>query len=202
MVIKEIFGVVALIITLVSCLPYLRDIFARKTTPHIYSWLIWAILQVVATIAILRENSFWSAIGVASAGLVSLIVFLLSFKYGTKNITLFDTVCLVGALIAIAFWIFANNVFVSIILVTLIDFIAFLPTYRKGFEEPYSETISLFIFSAISNLFSLLSINHYSIISSLYVASLIATNTIFVIIVLSRRNILKIKTYKNRYGGV
>jgi len=194
MVIKEIFGLIALIIAFISFFPYLKDIFAKKTTPHIYSWLIWAILQTVATVAILRENSFWSAIGVASLGLVSLTVFLLSFKYGTKNITLFDTACLAGALIAISFWIFANNVFVSIILITIIDFIAFLPTYRKGYEEPYSETIFLFICSAISNLFSFLSITHYSIVSSLYVSSLVLTNMMFVIMVLLRRNILKAKS--------
>ena len=194
MVLKEIFGLLALIIAIISFFPYLKDIFARKTTPHIYSWLIWAILQTVATVAILRENSFWSAIGVASLGLVSLTVFLLSFKYGTKNITLFDTACLAGALIAISFWIFANNVFVSIILITIIDFIAFLPTYRKGYEEPYSETIFLFICSAISNLFSFLSITHYSIVSSLYVSSLVLTNMMFVIMVLLRRNILKAKS--------
>ncbi|MFA6408420.1 MAG: hypothetical protein WCW36_03070 [Candidatus Paceibacterota bacterium] len=183
----QFFGTLSVVVAVISFYPYLRDILARKTTPHIYSWLVWTILQVTATAAILRENSFWSAAGVLSLGLVSLIVFLLSFKYGTKNITVFDTVCLIGAFIAISVWIFTSNVTLSIILVTIIDLIAFLPTFRKAFEEPHSETIFLYICSAISNLFSVLSITHYSVESTLYVASLVATNTVFVSMVLVKR---------------
>lgn len=191
MTFKILFGILAPLIAFVSFFPYIKDVLARKTTPHIYSWLVWAILQTAATIAILRTNSLWSAFGVAILGLVSTIVFLLSFKYGTKNITLFDTVCLFGAFVALAFWIFAHNVTLSMILVTIIDFVAFLPTYRKGYKEPYSETIFLYICSALSNLFSFLSITHYSIESSLYVASLVVANAVFVAIVVTRRNTLK-----------
>lgn len=155
-----------------------------------YSWLVWTILQATATIAILRENLFWSALGVAALGLVSGVVFLLSFKYGTKNITMFDTACLIGALIAIGVWVFAHDVTLSIVLITVIDFIGFLPTYRKGYEEPHSETLFLYVCSAFSNFFSLLSITQYSIASSLYVTSLVVSNVIFVSIVLTRRNTL------------
>ncbi len=185
--IKITFGVLSFVIALISFGPYIKDVLARKTTPHIYSWLVWAILQAAATIAILRENTFWSALGVAALGLVSLIVFLLSFKFGTKKITTFDTICLIGALVAIGVWIFAHDVLLSIILITIIDFIGFLPTYRKGYDEPYSETLFLFICSAISNLFSVFSITNYSVESSLYVASLVLSNMIFVSIVLIRR---------------
>lgn len=189
--IKVFFGILSPLIAFVSFFPYIKDVLARKTTPHLYSWLIWAILQTMATIAILRMNSLWSAIGVATLGLVSVIVFLLSFKYGTKNITVFDKICLFGALLAIAIWMFADNVTLSIILISIIDLVAFLPTYRKGYEEPHSETIFLYMCSALSNLFSLLSITRYSIESSLYVSSLIVTNIIFVSLVLTRRGVLK-----------
>jgi hypothetical protein len=187
MVLKEIFGLLALIIAIISFFPYLKDIFARKTTPHIYSWLVWAILQMTAAVAILQQNSFYSALGVIGLGLVSLTVFILSFKYGTKNITSFDTACLIGAFITIGIWIFTNNATISIILVTIIDFIGFLPTYRKVCQEPHSETLFLYIMSVFSNFFSLLSITTYSIESSLYVGSLVITNIAMVGITLVRR---------------
>lgn len=184
---KPLFGTLSVIIALVSFIPYIKDVFARKTTPHIYSWLVWTILQALATIAILRENSWWSGLGVGCVGLVSLVVFLFSFKYGTKNITFFDTVCLIGALIAISVWVFIHNITLSVILVTIIDFVAFLPTFRKAYQEPHSETAILYVCSGLSNLFSLLSISHHSIASTLYVASLIVTNFLFVGLVLIRR---------------
>jgi hypothetical protein len=183
----QIFAVIAVGIAVISFFPYLRDILARKTTPHIYSWLIWAILQMTAAVAIFSENSFWSAAGTTAIGLVSVLVFLLSFKYGTKNITSFDTLCLVGALVAIGVWVFTQNIALSVILVTAIDFVGFLPTFRKAFEEPWSETVFLYACSGLSNFFSLFSITHYSIESTLYVASLVITNAAFVILVLLRR---------------
>ena len=179
----------------VSFSPYLRDIFSRKTTPHIYSWLVWTILQMTAAVAILQQNSFYSALGVIGLGLVSLVVFILSFRYGTKNITFFDKLCLIGALISIGIWIFTENATISIILVSIIDFIGFLPTYRKVYQEPYSETLFLYILSGLSNFFSLLSITVYSIESSLYVGSLVITNIIMVCITLIRR-----KNYGNTKG--
>ncbi len=183
----QFFSVLAVGIALLSFFPYLRDIFARETTPHIYSWLIWAVLQGTAALAILKNNTLWSAAGTAAIGLVSVAVFLLSFRYGTKNITRFDTACLLGALVAICVWIFLENVTLSIVLVTLIDFAAFLPTFRKAWEEPYSETVFLYVCSGLSNLFSLFAITHHSLESSLYVSSLVVTNAAFVSAVLFRR---------------
>jgi len=184
---KELFGILSFALAFISFFPYLRDIFSKKTTPHIYSWLVWAILQMTAAVAILQQNSFYSALGVIGLGLVSLTVFILSFKYGTKNITSFDTTCLIGAFIAIGFWIFTKNAAISIILVAIIDFIGFLPTYRKVYQEPYSETLFLYVMSGLSNFFSLLSITTYSIESSLYVGSLVVTNAVMVGITLIRR---------------
>ncbi len=149
---------------------------------------MWTIIQTLSTIAILRENTYWSALGVAALGAVSFIVFLLSFKYGTKNITRLDTMCLIGALAAIGIWIFAHNVLLSVVLVTVIDFVGFIPTYRKVYEEPYSETVFLYVCSGLSNLFSLLALTVYSVESSLYVASLIVSNTLMVSIVAARRS--------------
>ncbi|MEK7463586.1 MAG: hypothetical protein AAB610_00480 [Patescibacteria group bacterium] len=184
---KPFFGTLSVIIAIISFVPYIKDVLARKTTPHIYSWLVWTILQALATIAILKENPWWSGLGVGSVGLVSLVVFLFSFKYGTKNITIFDTVCLIGALAAISVWIFIHDITLSVILVTIIDFVAFLPTFRKAYQEPHSETIILYVCSGLSNIFSLLSISHHSVSSTLYVASLIVTNFLFVGLVLMRR---------------
>ena len=187
MLLKQIFGSLSLAIALISFIPYIRDIFAGKTTPHAYSWFIWTVLQAIAAGAILRENFFWSAAGVAGTGFVSLLVFLLSLKYGTKNITVFDSLMLSGALVSIVIWIFADNIRLSVILISVIDFIGFLPTYRKGYEEPYSETMTLYVCSFLANIFVFLSIQVYSIESSLYVGSLILTNLIFVSILFTRR---------------
>jgi hypothetical protein len=188
--IKAILGTVSTILAILSFIPYMKDIFSRKTTPHIYSWLIWSILQITAVIAMVIDGAKYGALGLGMGALVSISVFLLAFKYGTKNITRFDTFCLIGALIAIAVWIFLDNILLSMVLITLIDFVGFLPTYRKSYEDPHSETAVLYAMSGIANLFAFLAISNYTIVTSLYVASLVLTNAICVLILIVRRKIL------------
>ncbi|HTW96559.1 MAG TPA: hypothetical protein VMD74_02785 [Candidatus Methylomirabilis sp.] len=187
---KLFFGIISTIIALVSFFPYLKDILGKKTFPHIYSWLVWSILQSVGAAAMLRGGASFGALSLAAGSLFCITIFFLSFKYGTKNITKFDTICLIGAIITIIVWLFQRNPLLSIILVTVIDIIAFMPTYRKGFADPGSETISTYFLSALANFFSLLAIANYSVITTLYLSGLLITNSLLVLILIIRRKII------------
>ncbi len=192
MSLKLLFGIIATILAIVCFLPYLRDIVAKKTTPHIYSWLVWSILQTVGVIAIFQGGGQFGSLGLAVGLLFCISIFLLSFKYGTKNITKFDTLCLIGSMIAIVIWLIQRDHTLSVILITIIDFVAFLPTYRKGYAEPRSETSTTYLLSAISNVFALLALAQYSLTTSLYIVSLVASNSGIVLILLIRRKTLRV----------
>ena len=118
----------ASIIFIVSLLPYLRDTLKHKTKPHLYSWLIWSILLSINTVAVYNDGGGWGVIAIGINALVCSMICLLSLKFGTKNITHFDTITVMAALGAILMWLYTNNPLLSVILITLIDFAAFLPT--------------------------------------------------------------------------
>lgn len=187
MYIKIIAAVITSILSVVCFLPYLRDIFKRKSTPHIYSWLVWSILQAEGTIAIIVGHGSYGALGIGIGTLFCVLIFFLSFKYGTKNITRFDTICLIGSILSIILWIFTKNPLLAVILISVIDIMAFMPTYRKGYEEPHTETVSTYLFSSISSMFALIALTNYSVVTVLYIASLVLSNGIFVILLLYRR---------------
>ena len=102
----------------------------------------------------------------------------LSLKYGTKSITAFDTVCLIGALGAIVIYAFLHRPLLSVILISVIDFTGFLPTLRKAYHEPYSETLSMYILFVLSGIFSVMALAHYSLVTTFYPLTLIIINTI------------------------
>ena len=186
--IKPIFGILAGILSVVCYIPYLRDIFQKKTTPHSYSWLIWSILQAVGVVAIIvGQGGYFSILGIAVGAFFCLIVFLLSLKFGTKNITKLDTASLIGAFIAIEIWIFTKDPLYSVILISVIDFLGYIPTMRKGYEEPYTETLSTYVASAVSLALALLALTTYSLTTTLYLATLVFSNSLFVLILLYRR---------------
>jgi len=188
---KLFFGLVSSFVAIICFAPYLIDIFKKKTEPHMYSWLIWTILQVVGVMAQLKDGAGYGSWALAIGAFFCFTIFLLSFKYGTKNISKFDIFCLIASLFAILIYINIKNPVWAIIVVATIDFVGFLPTFRKGFQEPFSETPSTFAMSAMANFLSLLALQNYSLTTVLYIASLFVTNSSFATMIYLRKNIVK-----------
>lgn len=188
---KLICGIIAISLTIVSYLPYIRDIFARRTTPHIYSWLVWSVLQTIGVIAMINDGAHFGALGLAGDAFFCIIIFVLAIRFGTKNITRFDTACLIAAIATTIIYLFQDDPTLAVILISIIDFVAFFPTYRKGYEEPYSETARTFLLSGISHIFALFSLGEYTLITTLYVSSLLLTNSVIVGILVIRRKQLR-----------
>lgn len=187
MEIKLLFGIASSIIAVICFAPYIKDIIQRKTEPHRYSWLVWTILQVVGVMAQLKEGAGYGAWALAIGAIFCFTIFILSFKYGTKNISKFDVGCLIAAFCAIVIYFFIANPVWAIITVAIVDFVGFLPTFRKGYEEPFTETTSTFILSATANIMSLVALQNYNLTTVLYLASLLITNSSFAIMILVRR---------------
>ncbi|OHA79772.1 MAG: hypothetical protein A2675_04155 [Candidatus Yonathbacteria bacterium RIFCSPHIGHO2_01_FULL_51_10] len=191
MEIKLIFGIASTILAVVCFAPYIKDVLLRKTEPYRYSWLVWTILQTVGVMAQLKDGAGYGAWALAVGAVFCFAIFLLSFKFGTKNITKFDAGCLVASLGAIIIYFLISNPVWAIIVVATIDFVGFLPTFRKGYEEPFTETASTFVMSAIANALSLIALQNYSVTTVLYIASLLLTNSSFAAMILWRRKLCK-----------
>ncbi|MGP8214867.1 MAG: hypothetical protein ACLQQ4_04825 [Bacteroidia bacterium] len=184
---KTACGIIASVIGTGSFVPYIKDIYKKKTRPHIYSWLIWTILQVTGVIAMYANGAGIGILALATGAILCGYTCVLCIKYGTKNITSFDTICLIGALGSIAVYIFMKNPLLSIILISAIDFVGFLPTLRKSYIEPYSETITMYAFFSLSGVFTMLALSSYSVITALYPITLIIINIIATVVLYIRR---------------
>lgn len=187
MSIKLLFGILASVLAIFCFVPYIRDIFKKKTTPHIYSWFLWGTLQILGAIAIIIKGGGYGVLELLIGSLFCFYIFFLSFKYGTKNITKFDSLCFFLALFTILIWIFTKEPLYAVILISIIDFVAFLPTYRKGFEEPQSETISNYFLSSLASASAIFALSTYSFTTVFYLATLVATNIFFVALLFYRR---------------
>lgn len=166
---------------------YFRDVLRGKTKPHSYSWLIWSILGAIGFCGQQADGAgpgSW-ALSVVTAG--CFLIFLLSLRFGERNITTFDTCCLFVSLGAIPLWLCSHTPFWSMILITTIDAVAFLPTCRKSWNRPFDETASLYVLNTFSLWLSLFALENISLITALYPATIMAMNAITALVVLSRR---------------
>ena len=178
------------VIGILCFLPYIRDIFTGTTRPHRYTWFIWAVLQAVAAAAMWSAGAGWaiasSVIGVVLCG----FIFFLSFRHGAEHITGFDKICLLGALIALAAYALLRDPLLSIMAATLTDVIGFLPTLRKAYREPLTETASTHLMSGASSAFAIAALAHVTVTTCLYLFAVMIMDASCGLIVLVRKRML------------
>ena len=174
--IKIFFAIVAVVIGLISYYPYTRDIFSGKTKPHIYSWLIWTITQGTAMVAIFYGGGIWGGLELAMGTIFNIAVLVFCLKYGTKNITRGDTAVLIIALLAILVWWQFKMPLISVLMVSVIDFFGFIPSFRKSYQEPWSETLSSWILFSTANIFSILALSQYNLLTMTYLIMITIAN--------------------------
>ncbi len=185
--IKLILAILAAIVGVAGFYPYLRDIFKKETKPHVYTWLIWSITLGTAAAGVVKGEGGYGALVFVLETFLNFFVFLLAFKYGSNNITRGDTVSLIAALLAILIWWQLGNPLLAVLMVSLIDGIGYIPTYRKTYKEPRSETPSFWLLMVVSDILFILSLAEYNLLTLSYVIVLTVSNIAVLSICLLRR---------------
>ncbi|PZO85412.1 MAG: hypothetical protein DI626_07485 [Micavibrio aeruginosavorus] len=188
-------GAIAIGIGIISYIPYLLTILKGRTKPHAFSWLIWGILTAIAFAAQITGGGGVGAWVTGFTAATSLIIVALALFKGEKNVTKSDWLTFVTALLAIPLWYFTKNPLNAVILITIIDALAFYPTFRKSWHRPYEENAFTFTLSGIKFIFATLALETLNITTSLYPLSLVFMNGVFVIMILWRRKALKNGTH-------
>ena len=184
---KNFAGYLALIISFGSYVPYIKGILNNQIKPHAFSWLVWGLLTTIAFFGQLVGNAGAGAWVTASTAIICFVVFVLSLFRGEKKFVLFDWHALIASFVALILWVFTKNPLYSVILVTFIDALGFLPTFRKGYNKPEEESSVLWIASAVKYTLGLIALKSYSVITWLFPASLVVTNLAYVVMILYRR---------------
>ena len=132
MTIYSFFAIAATIISLVSYMPYLRDIKLGKTKPHVFSWIVWTLMTWIFFFAQISDGA---GIGSLTSGVTTCLciyIIFASLKQSDKSIKPIDYFSLVISIMALLIWYFVKTPLYSVILITISDMAAFLPTIRKS----------------------------------------------------------------------
>ncbi len=189
---KEIIGGVAVALTFIAYISYYRDILKGKTRPHIYSWSLWGLLTILLVALQIKGGAGPATWVTGAAGLLCIGVVLLSLKNGKRDITTSDTAVAILSLLAIGFWLIVDQPAVSITLVIVADMLAFIPTVRKSYYDPYSETLSLYVTNALRFGLAFLAIEHYTYLAASWIIAWVIGNTLLSILLVVRRKQVKI----------
>lgn len=185
---KELLSAIAIILTFIAFVPYIRSIQQGTTKPHIFSWIIWASVTFIIFLAQLSDNGGAGAWPIGVSGLITLYVALLAYSKKSDNmITRKDWLFFIVAMSAIPFWYFTSNPLWAVVILTTVDLIGFAPTFRKAYHYPYQEQLLFFILMASRNLISILALEHYSLTTVLFPAATALACILFIQFSIIRR---------------
>lgn len=184
---KEILVPIAVLFAIIGNVPYLRDVIKGKVQPHPYTWLVWSIVSLITFFGQVVKGAGIGAIPTGVAELFTIIIFLFSLRYGFKNIVRRDTYFLLAALLGLIPWMLTKDPTISVVIVVSIDLIAFIPTLRKTYFHPSTETPLLYSMNVVRHILTLFSLQTYNIATSLHSIMMIITNSFMTSFLLKHR---------------
>jgi hypothetical protein len=181
-------GVLAVLVGFVGYAYYFRDMFRGKTKPHAFSWFVWSILTGIAFAAQVTSNAGPGAWVTGVTAVVCFIIFLYALCKGKRDFPLADWLCLAASIIAILLWWATSNPFWSVILISVTDMVAFVPTFRKAYHKPYEETLAQYILASCKSALGIAALRSFSVTTWLYLATLVIMNGAFAVMLVWRRS--------------
>lgn len=139
MISKEIFGLLSLVLSVVSYVPYVRSIFVANTKPHAFTWLVWETVMAIAFFAQLSDKAGAGSWATGLSAAFCLGIGVIALFRGEKHVTRGDWIAFIITFLAIPLWIVTSDPLWSVLLVTAIDAVAYYPTFRKSFAKPDEE---------------------------------------------------------------
>lgn len=166
---------------------YWRAIRCGRIKPHLFTWLIWGMITTLVAVAQEVKGAGagnWAMI--TTAGICFLFAWY-AWRQGEKQITRGDWICLLLAFAAIPLWGLTGDPIWSVICVCVIDLLGFYPTARKSWGKPWEEKIRPYLLANLKFFLGLLALAAHNPTTMLYPIFIIAANTAFIMLLVSRR---------------
>lgn len=183
----SLIGGLGLLIGLAGSLWYIAAILRGQTRPHAFTWIVWSILGGIGYFAQLHDDTGPGSWVLAANFFTSVATALLAFKYGEKDITRGDWISFISSSVAILPWLLTRDPLGSVILISLIDIVAFYPTVRKSWTKPREENLIAYVLGSLKFILSFFALQTFTINTTLYPGTIVAINMAFVLMCLIRR---------------
>lgn len=185
---KEILSAVAIVLTFVAFVPYIRTINSGTTKPHVFSWVIWGATTFVVFLAQLEGKGGVGAWPIGVSGSITIFVAVLAYvKRADITITKTDWLFFVSALSSLPLWYFTSDPLWAVVVLTTVDVLGFGPTVRKAYSFPHSESLLFFSLFAARNLLVIMALENYSVTTVLFPAVIAAACMLLMAMVMYRR---------------
>jgi hypothetical protein len=185
-------GTLAGIVACLGFVPYIIDTLKGRIKPSIVTWFIWSVIGISSYLSYLEINGWDSSIWVPMSYMIGpIIITTLCLKRVDKTHSKLDIVCLILSLLSLLIGYLFNQFYFSLLVNILADSFGVVPTFKKSYEDPYSESLTAWILFLTGNLMNLFMLTYPFSFQYIYPIYLTLVS-IFIVGILSYKR-LKIK---------
>jgi hypothetical protein len=179
---------VAIVLTLVGYIPYIRAIQAGETKPHVFSWIIWGLTTFIVFFAQLEGGGGLGAWPIGVSGTMAIGVAYLAWRNrGDNSITASDRIFFGMALSSLPLWYFTSQPLWSVVTLTIADTLGFGPTLRKAHQYPSEENLSFWTLLAVRNAIACAALESLTVTTLLFPVVSGLTSVLVIVVVVWRR---------------
>ena len=188
---KEALSAIAIVLTFIAFVPYIKSILSNQIKPHVFSWAIWSVTTLVVFLAQVEDGAGVGAWSTGVSGCVTVfIAYLAYWKRADISITKSDWLFFSAAIFSLPLWYFTSDPLWTVVILTMVDVLGFGPTIRKAYSFPYSESLLFFAIFAVRDSFVIAALEHYSVTTVLFPASIVISCITMSFMMVYRRKLL------------
>ena len=181
------FVYVAAALSLVGAYGYIRDTLRGDTAPNRVTWSLWGVEGVLAFFVEIQQHVGLAALMTLMLGLVPCAVVVASFRNpnGVWKLGAFDVVCGAVSVGGLVFWAFVNQPTAALVSFVVADQMAALPTIRKSWIAPSTESPRLFFLGSTNCAITLLTLTKLSTAGVLFPGCILVADLIMGLLIVS-----------------
>ena len=182
------FVYLAAALSVVGAYGYIRDTLRGDTSPNRVTWSLWGVEGVLAFCVEIQQHVGLAALMTLMLGLVPCAVVVASFRnpHGVWKLDAFDAVCGAVSVGGLVFWAFINEPTVALVSFVVADQMAALPTIRKSWLAPSTESPRLFFLGSTNCAITLLTLTKLTTAGVLFPGCILVTDLIVGLLIVSK----------------
>jgi len=180
---------------LVGAFVYVKSMLNGRVKPNRVSWLLWAIAPMIAFAAAVSNGAGLAAIPVLMAGLTPLLIFVASFtvKGAHWKLAKLDYACGLLSILAIVLWAVTSDPNIAIVFAISSDALASVPTLKKGWQYPETESAWPYLLGVFGGYTSFLAITAWTFSQYAYPAYLVVISILLFFSIYYKRILARLR---------
>ena len=164
------FVILAGVIAVASAAGYAFDTLRGRNQPNRVTWAMWTVVPMIAFAAQIGQGVGLPSVFTFAGGFGPLLVLIATFVNPKAywRLTSFDLTCGLISLAALVLWAITGKGLVALVLSVVADFFAAVPTIKKSYRVPVSESGYPFLFGVVAALITLLTIKEWTLANSAF----------------------------------